>query len=720
MTFKISEPHTKLTPKEFKNYTYSKKSHFKTFCENDLDSLLLNRKIDLENCDIPDYQSLLVTSFILTNIKKGSRILQLGEKNFDVVNYLSNDYDCWVLKNPEELLNKEFFVSDSSIKKFKGEFNEINSGNFDFVFSVMEFGTQSGNSTQYQNFVSNLKSLTKPLGYILNCFVSVLLEKFESITSNKIIWHNKLYDYLNEIEESGRNGYYYGAESKDADLFCLPEEVYNKNWKTLTARDYNDFGKPFSNNILWQNRIYLSENNYQQFVYSKKSNIDFFIRNNFAVELLGNNPLPDNLSLEIYQCLLIYTFVESKIPRGSKILQIGKVPEILKNRLSRYYQVHEIPDVKELTESGQLSNKNNITILDTQGNNIVSPIEQYEFIYSISLDQIANDKKNYFSILNNLNRIKKPFALILFCFENTFFENIMNANNFLYYLFTNRTTLNYFISYANISNDGDLWLTTKRSEQNSKSIQQKDDISYFSYNVIWQDRKILPITTKTKTDELLKIRPAYIFHHIPKCGGTSVRGVLANWFRLIDDNIGTLDINDFKEKKYDLNKFDCNTCLTAHFQFEGIFLHERYPEVIERNKEFKIFTFIRDPLEFNISNYYYAKQIGVLRTDTNLAIFLKNRVNQISKLFPCDESNYKEVLDRYFFIGIVERMQESFDILASLIGKKKIKIPVINQSKKDSQVSGLTSGEINNFRNENNLDYLVYDYCVEKFTKIII
>ena len=36
------------------------------------------------------------------------------------------------------------------------------------------------------------------------------------------------------------------------------------------------------------------------------------------------------------------------------------------------------------------------------------------------------------------------------------------------------------------------------------------------------------------------------------------------------------------------------------------------------------------------------------------------------------ENNYKEILNRYFFIGITERMQESVNKLAEIFNKRKI------------------------------------------------
>ncbi|MEO6696005.1 MAG: hypothetical protein ABIO41_12470, partial [Ignavibacteria bacterium] len=211
--------------------------------------------------------------------------------------------------------------------------------------------------------------------------------------------------------------------------------------------------------------------------------------------------------------------------------------------------------------------------------------------------------------------------------------------------------------------------------------------------------------------------PCYVFHHLMKCGGTSVKEILQEWFDTKYDYIeDSDDLYSFLKHRLKTTNFIGESCIMGHFQFDGIYLHQRYPEILEQEKEFRIFTFIRDPLQFRASLYYYTKN-DVLIKDYTLSEIIMNTPNLISKMFPCDESNYKEVLDKYFFIGIVEQMQESFDQLADLINKKRLVLPFVNKSEKDSQVSELTPEFIAKFKKQNKLDYLIYDYCLEKFNK---
>ena len=231
--------------------------------------------------------------------------------------------------------------------------------------------------------------------------------------------------------------------------------------------------------------------------------------------------------------------------------------------------------------------------------------------------------------------------------------------------------------------------------------------------------KLLPRITQSSNSDFLLKNPAYIFHHLIKSGGNSILSVIQKWFKMEIDREETYgDKSRFiKYKINHLNIFS-DTCITSHFQYEGAFLHQRYPELIDKKEEIKIFIFIRDPLNFRISHYYYTLK-DENNSDFTLEQILSCGENWISGLIPCNEFNYKEVMDKYFFIGITEKMQESFDLLADLAGKKRIKLPFANVSEKDDQVFELSKEFIDEFKKRNKLDYMIYEYCLKKFNKLL-
>jgi len=171
-------------------------------------------------------------------------------------------------------------------------------------------------------------------------------------------------------------------------------------------------------------------------------------------------------------------------------------------------------------------------------------------------------------------------------------------------------------------------------------------------------------------------RKRYIFHHMPKCAGTSAVDALTRYFVILKDyHVGWSSIDKPNVyQKYcanpkNLDKIEPYQILVGHYLTEKSFFHQRYPNWEE--KEYQVFTFFRDPLEQRISLYYYEMRNNRFSDSEPIEKhLLQNHKNYIARILPCDDSNYMEVLKRYFFIGIVEEYQESFDKLSQLIGKQ--------------------------------------------------
>ena len=242
-----------------------------------------------------------------------------------------------------------------------------------------------------------------------------------------------------------------------------------------------------------------------------------------------------------------------------------------------------------------------------------------------------------------------------------------------------------------------------------------------SYNVfIRKDFIRIPENTVTRPRQFLHKNPAYIFHHIVKCGGSSLVLSLQDWFQMEYDHLTDNDqLNNFMKIRYNTEIISSDTCIVSHFYWNGIFPMQRYPEILTRNNEFRLFTFVRDPLKFQISFYYYSKNKGAYeKNNVRLIDFLTFTPNFLSGFISCSQENYREVLDKYFFIGIVERMQESIDKFAALTGKKPFKVRKVNVSQKDLQLEELTDDFKEKFRERNYLDYLIYDYAGKRLSEL--
>jgi hypothetical protein len=211
-------------------------------------------------------------------------------------------------------------------------------------------------------------------------------------------------------------------------------------------------------------------------------------------------------------------------------------------------------------------------------------------------------------------------------------------------------------------------------------------------------------------------KPVYVFHHIPKCGGTSMEKVLARWFVFVPD-YRTGWSSDIPGKK-DLRKLRSGHCLVGLYDSEGYYLHQRYPEMLTSDR-FRLITLVRDPLQVRLSLYHYEKKlkVGLYNQMNKLEDHVFSGGNYLADRFPATLENYKEVIDRYFFVGILEQPQASLDVLAYMIGKPPQEFPWENATRSHggSASDGLSEEQVARFHEKNSLDYLVYDYCVQKF-----
>lgn len=234
-------------------------------------------------------------------------------------------------------------------------------------------------------------------------------------------------------------------------------------------------------------------------------------------------------------------------------------------------------------------------------------------------------------------------------------------------------------------------------------------LEYINFN-LW--RKILQMI-------FFKNNHKYIFHHIPKTAGTSFKKILNKWFIVKEDYRDLNKSDDIsKKKKYNLSKFRSNHCLAGHFASNGIYLYQRYPEIFSSQK-YRIISFIREPLDLIISLYYYEKMVG-RGSKLQLKDYIFIRQNYLANRFPCNQDNYMDVLDKYFFIGITERMEESVTLLSKKLGKDNIKMDSLNSSKKDLQKNDITKEVKQKFQEINKLDYLIYQYCNDKLDRLIL
>ena len=219
-----------------------------------------------------------------------------------------------------------------------------------------------------------------------------------------------------------------------------------------------------------------------------------------------------------------------------------------------------------------------------------------------------------------------------------------------------------------------------------------------------------------------------LYTHIPKCAGTSMRRVLAEWF-----GDGFHKVNQEQNSQFGMQKLPTQDdegnwlpdvrCIQSHFHHgHGFGLPYFYPEVDQ------YITILRDPFDLMVSMYFFIK--GRSRKGK---FWFRGRPVDISERYPNIDSylstypywmfshlpqnltlaNYRHQLESQFvYIGVYEDLQTSIDQLAVVLDQPTMLLPVSNASKYDENVP-------NHLREQFYSDYplpkKIYDFALENY-----
>ena len=136
LTSVVEKAPNQLEPENFHEFTFSKSSHFQNFR-----LLPTYRRQTLATCDLKVYQDLFVYTFILENIPKGAKILELGGGDSRIIDCLKDDYEFWNLDKiegqghgPKRAAKAQGF---KLVRDYIGNFStELPEQYFDFVYSI--------------------------------------------------------------------------------------------------------------------------------------------------------------------------------------------------------------------------------------------------------------------------------------------------------------------------------------------------------------------------------------------------------------------------------------------------------------------------------------------------------------------------------------------------------------------------------------------------------
>lgn len=220
--------------------------------------------------------------------------------------------------------------------------------------------------------------------------------------------------------------------------------------------------------------------------------------------------------------------------------------------------------------------------------------------------------------------------------------------------------------------------------------------------------------------------------HIPKCAGSSFTVILKSFFRkgflphYHDEKSDTPPVKHDLRSRLFFRLYRPYLCIHGHFNHKrGNGAEDYYPEVDQ------FITFLRDPFELHLSNYFYIKReikylgggayrsgaiIPLVRNVSSVEEYLKKSKKSFIKHFlPSNITfeNYQEILsEKFLYIGITENFQHSIDTLAKILGFPSVKVNKRNVSEWNEPIP---SGAREEFIANNALEMAIYTFALNNF-----
>jgi hypothetical protein len=207
----------------------------------------------------------------------------------------------------------------------------------------------------------------------------------------------------------------------------------------------------------------------------------------------------------------------------------------------------------------------------------------------------------------------------------------------------------------------------------------------------------------------------YLFHHVPKTAGTSCLDAFGKIFNVVKDyqtSITPEALKHYRRNKILLARLGEGDILCGHWNIAGHYLDQRYPRL--KSLDVKRITFLRDPLSTAKSGVRFGIKRQWFDGTRNDQALVK-RAGYFQRILQCNESNYREVLDQYWFVGITENLQEGFDVLTHALQKPSILVPTENTT--DLIDIHFSDAAVTEFIEKSKVDYLIYEYARLLFSR---
>ena len=224
-------------------WRYSRKSHFALF---DIPPQLAFRDAGL--ADLKHYQHLLAWNVLTATLPEGARILEVGDGCSRLGQALAGRFD-YVNLDPMAGCGSGPTAAPPDhpgrlVRASLGDFSpELADASFDAVVSVSALEHVPDEPETWRDIVADLRRLGRP--------GAIHLHLFDVVDRPRQPWSCGLLPYL--LARLGRQAEFvpFAAVTADPDWHRLGRAAYDRNWRPITGKPYEDFGRPFSWNLFF-------------------------------------------------------------------------------------------------------------------------------------------------------------------------------------------------------------------------------------------------------------------------------------------------------------------------------------------------------------------------------------------------------------------------------------------------------------------------------------
>lgn len=208
------------------------------------------------------------------------------------------------------------------------------------------------------------------------------------------------------------------------------------------------------------------------------------------------------------------------------------------------------------------------------------------------------------------------------------------------------------------------------------------------------------------------------FIHIEKAGGTSIHNALLTYER----NYKVLPpIKKHIGWRYDQESIEKISRYIGTLTFVGGHAVSSIPNIIIQDKKPSYFSFVREPISRYIShvNWIYAK-----KKNEGIENLLNNsNLDNIQCFRLCGSRNFEDakrhIIDNDYFIGVMERFDESIYLLSKWLNQSKwiyySKANKLNKEDKIIRLNQLNEINLNTIIEKNKEDIKLYEFIYNSY-----